>query len=354
MVLNQQKRPLPAAPKGIANSEGFPNVGTFEGTVEEVDWRRLGGPYQMAPLWRPFRHKRWQYVFIATREIAAAFAIADLTYTANAFVVVVDLKKRRALVDRTFLSLPFLADVNNSPGRGFKARFDALGGKFRSYRAPGENQYEWAIDLRTLGGKIPGELRYRGQISVAGGPPALTVISPVDGGTVSLTQKWGALPTAGSLQAGDRSFSLEGGLGGLDYTHGFMARHTAWRWGFATGRLSDGTAIGLNLVEGFTDTSPLSNENALWMGSELIPLDRAKFSFDPSDPMKEWTVTTVDGAVDLRFQPFHVHRDERDYRIVRSRFHQPFGFFSGSIRVGRQRVEVKDLAGVTENQDVLW
>ena len=66
------------------------------------------------------------------------------------------------------------------------------------------------------------------------------------------------------------------------------------------------------------------------------------------------TVLTEDGAVDLAFQPIHVHREERDYKVVKSRFVQPLGLFSGAVSVGEQRVELDKLAGVVEDQDVVW
>jgi hypothetical protein len=348
------KAELPPAPEGLTTEDGFPQFGTYRGCVPEVDLRRLRGPFQPAALWRPVRRKRWQYALVATPEIAAAFAIADLTYTANAFAVVVDLLERRPLVDRGYLTLPLLASVNDRPGPGFTARFSAPGAELRSRRADGASSYEVKIDLKASGSPVAPGLAWRAQIEAPNTSPALTVIAPIDGGTVSLTTKWAGLVARGSISVSGKTYSLDEAVAGVDYTQGFMARHTAWRWAFACGRLSDGTSIGLNLVEGFTDTSPLSNENALWLGTELIPLDRARISFERDDIAGAWTLSTLDRAVDLRFEPIYIHRDERNYGIVRSRFRQPFGFFSGTISARGRRYEIEKLAGVTEDQNVLW
>lgn len=140
----------------------------------------------------------------------------------------------------------------------------------------------------------------------------------------------------------------------MDYTHGYLARRTSWRWAMANGRLADGTTVGFNLVEGFNDSDATASENALWVGSRLLPLGRAHFEFNPKDVLDPWRITTEDGAVDLTFRAIAAHREERDYRLVRSHFVQPLGLFGGTVRLPDGAVEVADLPGVTEDQDILW
>src|SRR5215471_15004805 len=94
VVSSNPTKELPTAPESMLSSDGFPCLGTYRGTVREVDLRGLRGSYQVPLLWRPFKHKRWQYISVTTSELIAAFAIADLTYTANAFAVVVHLGER--------------------------------------------------------------------------------------------------------------------------------------------------------------------------------------------------------------------------------------------------------------------
>ena len=63
---------------------------------------------------------------------------------------------------------------------------------------------------------------------------------------------------------------------------------------------------------------------------------------------------TDDGAVQLYFQPIAANLDQRDYKLVRSRFVQPVGVFDGTIRVDGISHKIAGLPGVTEDQDVLW
>jgi hypothetical protein len=160
--------------------------------------------------------------------------------------------------------------------------------------------------------------------------------------------------TFGSLWARGRRYVLDGGVGGLDYTHGYLARHTAWRWAFMCGRLDDGNPVGMNLVEGFNEGRTDVNENAVWLDGQVHPVGRARFSWNKADPLDAWTVETLDGAVRLRFVPIGAHREERDLVLVKSHFVQPVGLFSGTLNIDGRTRTVKDVAGVTEDQDILW
>ena len=349
--------PAPAlqpAPRLIHDSNGQPSFGTYQGELDEVDLTRLGGDYHLARPLRVLREKKWQYVMVVTPELIAAYLVADLSYTASAFVFAVDLRERRPLVDRSYLGVPGpLAGVGNKPSQGFEAHFTTVNATFRVSRAGNGERYRTAIDVWDIP-LLKRALRWEGEILAVGGAPALSVIAPTDGGAgVNVTQKQAGLLAFGSLQANGRRYPLDGGVAGIDYTHGYLPRHTAWRWAMACGRLDDGTPVGLNLVEGFNEGSDHANENALWIGPRLYPLGRARFSYSKRDPLDEWHVTTTDNELELRFRPVFVHREERDLKLVKSRFVQPAGTFTGSFKAGGRRMPL-GLAGVTEEQDVLW
>lgn len=345
---------LRPVPRSIHDLNGHPVFGTYQGEVQDSDLSVLDGPYQLARPLRLVKEKKWQFTLVATQEVVAVYAIADLSYTANAFVYAVDLKEKRPLLHRSYLGVPGpMAGVGNRPNEGFEAHFNTVGASFRAARAPGRERYHCAIDVWDIP-LVKRALRWEGEILAVGGAPALSVISPVGGGgVVNITQKRAGLLAFGSLTVGGRKYSLDGGVAGIDYTHGYLARHTSWRWAMGCGRLEDGTPVGVNLVEGFNEDSDDVNENALWVGSRLYPLNRARFSFSRQDPLDEWHVTTTDRELELRFRPIFVHREDRDYKLIRSRFVQPVGTFTGTVRVEGQTIPLQ-LAGVAEEQDVLW
>ncbi|SEU37437.1 DUF2804 domain-containing protein [Stigmatella erecta] len=351
----EQEMTLASAPASVCTAQGEPCFGTYLGELREVDLGRLQGRWAPTAALKLFKRKRWNYLFAATQEVAALFAVVDLGYGANAFAVAVDLKEKRPLCDVSFLGLPrALASVGDRPGAGLDVSFRTLGGRLAAWRGEDDERYQVEVDIHRA--RTPGfqPFRWRGELVVAGGPPALTVIAPVkNDGLVNVTQKRGGLLALGSLEVGGRQFRLDGGVGGLDYTQGYLARHTAWRWAFGAGRLADGTPVGFNFVEGFNE-DPQSNENAFWVGDRLYPLARARFTYERKDLLEPWRVTTEDGAVDLHFKPIHVHREDKSLRLLVSRFAQPVGLFEGTVRAGGQTYTLSSVPGVTEDQDMLW
>lgn len=172
---------------------------------------------------------------------------------------------------------------------------------------------------------------------------------------VNVTQKSMGLLASGRLEVGRRRYALDGGVVGLDSTHGFLARHTRWHWAMGCGRLEDGTPLGFNLVAGFNAVAEGSpGENVLFLGDQLQPVGPATFRFNAADPLDPWQISTEDGTVDVTFRPLHAHRDVRNLRILRSRFVQPLGFFTGGLRFGGRGITLSELPGVTEDQDMLW
>lgn len=343
---------LSQVPTSVAEA-GRPRFGTYRGELPEVDWGHLGARWVPSGAARRLRRKRWHYLVVATPEVLATCSVVDTGFSAAAFVSALDLKERRPLGDVSFSGAPLLAEVGDRPGAGLVATYRTLGGRVAMRRGE-EERYQVEVEVSRLRSSSLQGLRWEGGLVVAGGPPALTVIAPVGGeGTVNVTQKRGALLAVGSLQAGGRRWRLDGGVGGTDYTQGFLARHTAWRWAFATGRLADGTPLGLNLVEGFNE-DPQSNENALWLGDRVYPLARARFTYDKHELLDPWRVVTVDGAVDVRFRPLYVHREDHDFRWAVSHFAQPMGLFEGTVRLGERTLKLEGVPGVTEQQDVLW
>ena len=344
--------PLPQVPRTVTDAAGRARIGTYEGGLGRVEL----GALKPSPsrLGRLARRKRWHYSLLTSPEVVALLAVVDLGYTANAFACAVDLGTKKVLADESFLSPPGpWAKVGDHPGEGLSARFKTVGARLAAERPSGEVDYRLSVEVAA--GRAKGKQRFALDALVrADGARLLTVIAPVAQSGVNITQKSAAMASRGKLEAGGKVFSLEGGLAGMDYTQGLLARRTAWRWAFAIGRDAEGAPIGLNLVEGFNELVPEANENALFTRDGLTPLGRARFSFDRGDYTRHWRAETVDGAARLEFTPIHVHHELRDLKLVKSRFVQVVGLFHGEVRQGDRIVRFDAVPGVTEDQDVLW
>jgi len=373
---------------------GAPSFGTYRGSFAVVDLRTLARPYSRGPIGRLLHHKKWVYAFASDADVSVLCAIVDTTYATTAFVTVTDMRSGEVVLDRSLMGAPApRPTVGDHPAHNLRASFWSPLGAFGVRRTTGATQYRITVSIsdaaqRTthalgaatgalgsaaraiplLGGRVapprpapasaashPGRVRIDLALD-AGRTPELSVVAPFEsgGGSVSVTQKVAGLPVRGTVTVGDRTWTLDAGVGGLDYTHGYLARHTAWNWALLVGRLDGGQRIGCNLVEGFNESRADVNENALWIDDRLIPLDRARFRWDRSDPRAPWSVRTVDGCVDLVFTPYAMHAEHKDLALVTSRFIQPIGVFSGTVELDGARLDVRGVPGVVEDQDVRW
>lgn len=348
-------------PPSVVGPDG-PRLGDYSGlpsTLKPPGSASVPGIRQVTDF---LRHKRWMYTFAATREIIVTCAIVDAGPTGTAFLTVADRRTGHMLADisRPGGTRPLMA-VNDRPGEGHRSR----------YRMPGTD-----VAMHTEDGILYVRARVGSPIGLPAiskpaveldlafditAQPPLTVISGLDTDPplISTTGKSAAVQVAGSVVVrigGFRhEFDLRDGLGGFDYTSGMLPRHTQWRWGFLTGRLADGRPVGMNLTSRFTGLEGQSRENSLWLDGRLHALDPdAEITFDTDDPSKPWHVATADGAVELEFLPIGVHRESLDLRLIRSRFLQPVGEFTGTIRIDGELLRVDGLPGVVENQDTLW
>lgn len=316
-------------------------TGSFRGGVGRVDPGLLGA----GPAFRVAHEKRWVYAAIAADDLLIALAVVRLGYVANCFAFAFDRAEGRIAGRYTAVAPPFAATVGDTGGEGCRAAFRWLGSSVIVERGRGERDYR--VEVKTP------DLRVSARLSTEGMPPPIGAVASIGGppGLFNATEKGVLLNVVGEAIAGGRHHDLDGGLGGYDFTSGLLARHTAWRWAFALGRGPGAERVALNLVQGFVGEP----ECAVWIDGELYPLSEGRIDYDPAAPLSPWRVTTAGGEVDLRFDPGAVHAEAHDYGLVRSKFIQPAGSYTGTIRVpGRDPVILDRVLGVVEDQDVLW
>jgi hypothetical protein len=345
-------RTLEAPPSSVLDPVTHAVIaGSFRGGLPpEVNLGSLdvgGLPVVGGRLFRVAHEKRWIYAAVAAGDLFLGVAIIKLGYASSAFAFAFDRASGRMLADVSLLGPAFFASVNGAPREGASSRFSSSPlsqGVLSWERAPGASAFSLAVRA--------GDVVVNARLSAAGAPPPIGVIADLGSpGLVNATEKGALLAVTGDATIAGRRFKLDGGLGGYDYTHGYLPRHTAWKWAFLLGRAESGERVGLNLVEGFVGEP----ECALWIDGALHPLAEGRFTFDPQRPMDPWQVRTADDSVDLRFEPGGIHQEHKNLGVITSRFIQPVGCFSGTIRIpGRAPLILSRALGVVEDQDVLW
>jgi hypothetical protein len=344
-------RTLEAPPSSVLDPRSHAAIaGSFRGGLPPaVDLGSLdvgGLPLVGAPLFRVAHEKRWIYAAIAAGDLFIGAAIIKLGYASSAFVFAFDRASGRMLEDVSFLGAPGFAQVNGAPREGASARFASplQKGSLSWQRAAGASAFSLAVRA--------GSMVIDARFDTSDAPPPIGVVAGLGRpDLVNATEKGALLAVTGEATIAGRSFTLDGGLGGYDYTHGYLARHTAWKWAYLLGRAESGERVGLNLVQGFVGEP----ECALWIDGALHPLAEGRFLFDARNPLAPWRVRTADESVDLRFEPGGIHQEHKNLGVITSRFIQPVGCFSGTIRIpGRDPLVLTRALGVVEDQDVLW
>jgi len=323
---------LSAAPQRLLDDQGVPRFGLYSGAIADAGLSALkDGPGLVQ---RRLMEKKWQYLFLATPEMMLALAVIDCGYLSTGMCAVFDRGSRRLLVDENPVLPPLCAQVADEPG---EARLFGPRIEVRAQRGPKglSVKAKWVhaqVDL---------------MLDVARAPPPISAVAGVGAeGRLDFTQKTVLVPAEGEVRSANVRFPVQGQLAGLDYTHGLFARDTAWRWAFACGR-SGSRQVGFNFSEGFLQGE---GENAIWLDGEPRPVGPVSFTFDPAAPMSPWRVRSEDGGVDLTFEPEGYRAQTVDLKLIRSRYVQPFGAFTGLL--GGVRIE--GLPGVAEDHAARW
>ncbi len=169
------------------------------------------------------------------------------------------------------------------------------------------------------------------------GRPGVEVVSP-HGRSYIWTAKLAPVHVRGTVSAGGHTFELDGDDGFVDESAGYHARHTAWRWSAGIGRADDGRAVAWNLVDGVHDSAE-DSERTLWIDGEPREVPPQEFADDLS------------GVGELDFREWSAREARVNLGLMRNRYRQPFGEFSGTLPGGFALAEGY---GVMEEHDVLW
>jgi Protein of unknown function (DUF2804) len=124
----------------------------------------------------------------------------------------------------------------------------------------------------------------------------------------------------------------------VDDTAAYYERHTRWQWSAGIGRASDGRDVAWNLVAGVNDP-PTASERTVWVDGAPVEVGPVTFGAD------------LGNVGELRFTPEATRERSENRLLLRSRYRQPFGIFSGSPGAG---IALAEGYGVMEEHDVWW
>ena len=200
---------------------GAPAFGSYRGPLPRVVVPGLGLRDRFV------RRKKWLYLAIAAEDVWISLAVVRTGYAATAFAFAYDLATKAMLVDRTVLGPTPLSRIADGPhDEGAVARFAM--GKTSFVLARGGSR----LDVRV---KIGG-LEIEAALEESTAPPSISAIARLGDGLINATEKRALTKVTGNARIDGRAVDLSRALGGWDYTHGLLPRHTKWNWAFALGK----------------------------------------------------------------------------------------------------------------------
>jgi len=171
--------------------------------------------------------------------------------------------------------------------------------------------------------------------------PGVETVSP-SGKAWTWTRKQGGITATGRVSINGRELVLSAPAV-VDDSAGFHPRHTDWLWSSGVGTNAAGQAIAWNMVNGLNDIDG-GSEQTVWVDGVPTELGPPNVSTDLSN------VTFTEGG-QLNFAEEAVRRANENRVLLKSRYSQPFGTFSGSIP---HAGEITDGLGVMERHSALW
>jgi hypothetical protein len=165
----------------------------------------------------------------------------------------------------------------------------------------------------------------------------IEVVSPHAGGYI-WTRKQAGIRVRGQVAVRGRTWTIDDAVGFIDDSAGYHARHTEWRWSAGIGVARGGERVAWNLVDGIHD-APEASERTVWIEGEPSEVGPQEFAAD---------LSSVGG---LRFTPWSVREENTNRLLVRSRYRQPFGTFTGELPGGPA---LESGRGVMEWHDAYW
>ncbi len=294
------------------------------------------------------RKKKWDYWCVVGDRFLLSATIAHIDYLALGSVYFLKYDGGRGVEETSVAVFPKAPHMPETVGGSVEFQRGNLHLAFE----PVDGGLVLNLRPGNLGGK-PFEARI--EISRPPNQECLNVVVPWDRRHFQFTSKQQCLPAVGAVVWGEERFDfMPGAFACLDYGRGVWPYRCAWNWAAFSGCSGD-DQIGMNMGAKWTDGTG-ANENGILLNGRLHKIhEDILFDYDDKDFMRPWRMTSATSeAVRLTFTPFHERMGAVNLGIIRSKTHQLFGRFSGTLRVDGACIVVDHSIGWAEEHRARW
>ena len=316
---------LSPAPKSFSEFiKGPIPYGLYAGPVNDPETAPWSGL-------RRTQRKTWLYAGAFSPRYYAGFAIADAGIVATAFAYFFDSEKGLYVEEKA--TVPF----------GFNGGFDP------------DLKTTWKLKKFSItpdGDKLI--CSYTGnrleiKMTVTENGKGTTTIASAGDRPFHHTYKNLLLPTIIESKLDGVQINIGGNIGGIDFSKGYPPRNTFWNWASMNAVTESGLEFGVNLVGDFNN----GIENAIWVDGEVAQLGQATFIYGRPLEKSNWQIATLDGILKMNFTPLGMRSENINALVMLSRFKQPFGVFSGTVKLNGRDHKFKGY-GVVEEHFAKW
>lgn len=310
---------------------------------DAVGWSRH--PLQGINLQGWGRNKRFEYWCITSPDLIVALNISHGDYRVTLASFFYDRATGLAVPEAEIHWLPNIKRAKMPAQTG---RDNAIGNG---------DQMQIEMQINATGTRLVGQtkrMKVDIQVHEPEGHESLNVLVPWDNKRFQFTRKDNCLPAAGWVEVDGKRYELNtnSAYATLDHGRGRWPYSIVWNWASGSGR-QDGHELGLQFGGKWTEGTP-STENALKIDGRLHKISQElDWQYDRNDFMRPWRI--AGDQVDLTFTPEYDRYSNFDRLIVRSKEHQCFGTFSGSVvDSAGKRYRVEDIYGWAEEVARRW
>lgn len=303
----------------------------------------------------PLRLKQWSYHHLTTSDHFVCFVVAHMGYAGLAWFFVLDKKTRTKYLYRSLGPKKRIAHFATSSVEG------------KTEWREGENHLSVAYEngqwVASIAVTVKSELdkadqkRVQGSIIMKEGPECMAMLFNLAHDRPAYTHKAAGLLTSGQISLGGVEISMEGALASLDWTRAYANRVTEWYWSNFAGFLTDGRKFGAN----FSSKVYGDKENAIWVDDKVFSVGYIHYTIPPEGiPLEQqvWKVqsnkTSESITVELEFRPIKKEGKEENLLVVYDRFTQCYGYYSGFVIAGEEKLEIENFFGVAEDHYAKW
>jgi len=330
-----------------------------DGTLTQVGWSRQplldcnleAAQFYALRFMQRFRLKRWDYYAVTSPSHFFSATLADLGYAGQAFIYLIDFATGQ--YHEATLTLPLSRGItlprNSTAG---DSTFD--NGKVHlAFRLTSDGRH-LSIGWPNFAGK---DLTADLALQLAPDHESMTIVIPMNSTRrFYYNRKINCLPAKGHVTWGQAriEFKPTDSLGNLDWGRGIWDYRSFWVWASASGALSDGRTVGLNLGFGFGDTSQ-ATENAVILNGRLHKFGAVDFEYSSQNFKQPWQMSSPDGRLNLTFTPFIERVAKTSMMVITSEVHQLFGRYHGTLTTDEGEViQINNLVGWAEEHQAHW